>query len=367
MQSSVLTKFKPLAREIRRIMICERGQTVAVWLAVTMVTASVLMGVAYDMANSWNHKQYADAAAQSACTAGAMDLLYAANNNQLSSPVSTYNFIPAAGGAATGDCANSSSNAMCYYAKLNGYSSTGLVANSASNDVVWSLSSAAPGNSTSKAMTSITVQTNKSLYPYLNVTVKENVPVSFFGLFAKALGLANSWKTVQVNGNAVCGLTGTQSSGAIYYATTPAAVVFNGANIITLRGLPSVVIGASQTATLTAVGAITQQYGLIDGYVDNSADPYDTGFDGEWYNGTYDPPGVSTTSTSSILGGLINTNPATFVTYIAPGTNISTLQMSNVFVDCWDACGTPTLTFSSVYVTISGGSGTWGNFKVTSF
>jgi hypothetical protein len=78
--------------------------------------SSVLMGSAYDMSVAWMHKQWADTAAQAACSAGAMDMLYAANNGSTSTPVTAYNFLS----SSSGDCATSSSNAMCYYAKLNG-------------------------------------------------------------------------------------------------------------------------------------------------------------------------------------------------------------------------------------------------------
>ncbi len=47
---------------------------------------------------------------------------------------------------------------------------------------------------------------------FLQVVVNENVPVSFFGIFSKFLGLSNSWQTVRVVGHCNCGLTGTSSS-----------------------------------------------------------------------------------------------------------------------------------------------------------
>jgi hypothetical protein len=95
---------------------CASGQTITVWLGAIVVMSSVLMGSAYDMSVAWMHKQWADTAAQAACSAGAMDMLYAANNGSTSTPVTAYNFLS----SSSGDCATSSSNAMCYYAKLNG-------------------------------------------------------------------------------------------------------------------------------------------------------------------------------------------------------------------------------------------------------
>jgi hypothetical protein len=146
------------------------------------------------MSVAWMHKQWADTAAQAACTAGAMDMLYAANNGSTSTPVTAYNFLS----SSSGDCATNSSNAMCYYAKLNGYASLGLASNAPSNDVQWSMSTTQPANSNSSPTLTKTLN---GVPAYMNVAVTENVPVTFMGIFAHSLGMKNSWNTIQVAGH----------------------------------------------------------------------------------------------------------------------------------------------------------------------
>jgi hypothetical protein len=197
------------AQDWRNLHRCESGQTITVWLGAIVVMSSVLMGSAYDMSVAWMHKQWADTAAQAACTAGAMDMLWAANAGGNSTPLTAYNFIPAPNGTASGDCATSSSTSMCYYAKLNGYASPGLTGNVPSNDVSWSLSASAPLNSNSPTLT--TTPSN-GVPAYMNVVVNENVPVTFMGIFAHFLGMKNSWSTIQVAGHCNCGLEGTTTT-----------------------------------------------------------------------------------------------------------------------------------------------------------
>jgi len=189
---------------------CESGQTLTVWLTAIMVMSSVLMGSAYDMSVAWVHKQWADTAAEAACTAGGMDLLYAANHSTRSTPISAYNLIPSSGYTASGDCSTSSSSSMCYYAKLNGYASGGLISNAASNDVSWSLSQSPPANTNSSTLT----YTSNNVAPYISVAVTENVPVTFMGIFAHLLGMPNAWNTIQVAGHCNCGLEGTATTGS---------------------------------------------------------------------------------------------------------------------------------------------------------
>ena len=191
-----------------RLWKCESGQTASLWLMMMVMASSVFMGMAWDMSNAWVHKQWTTIAAQAACSAGAMDLEYAANNNMTSTPVASYNFLPSTKGTTnSGDCASNSNTPMCYYAKLNGYTSGGLVANTVSNDVTWATSATAPGNTASSSLTYTSSTNNEPAY--LNVTVAENVPVTFFGVFSNLLGISKSWKTVQVGATCNCGLVAT--------------------------------------------------------------------------------------------------------------------------------------------------------------
>ena len=196
------------AQTWRNLHRCESGQTIAVWLGAIVVMSSVLMGSAYDMSVAWMHKQWADTAAQAACTAGAMDMLWAANNGIPSTPVTAYNFLS----STSGDCATNSSNAMCYYAKLNGYASPGLTSNASSNDVSWRMSTTQPTNSNSSP--TLTTTPSNGVPAYMNVAVTENVPVTFMGIFAHLLGMRNAWNTIQVAGHCNCGLEGAATTGS---------------------------------------------------------------------------------------------------------------------------------------------------------
>jgi hypothetical protein len=179
----------------------DSGQLLSLWLTAIMATTSVFMGTAYDMSNAWVHKQWADAAAEASCTAGAMDMQYAANAGTQTTPVPAMNFLT----STSGDCAGNASSPMCYYARLNGYSSSGVAANSSSNDVTWNLSATTPANVTPSAAI-VSGLTPNGVPAYLNVSVTENVPVTFMGIFAKAFRMSNSWRTVQVVGHCNCGL-----------------------------------------------------------------------------------------------------------------------------------------------------------------
>src|SRR5262249_12233922 len=116
----------------------DRGQAM---LMVILALGIFLLGaVAFgvDVANLWFHRQAAQTAADAACTAGAMDLLYDAEGQP--APASSsgswawigQNNLNCSGHFATG----SSMYAPCWYAAQNGYNGTGLVTGSASNSVV---------------------------------------------------------------------------------------------------------------------------------------------------------------------------------------------------------------------------------------
>jgi uncharacterized membrane protein len=80
----------------------------------TFLLASV--GFAVDLSNMWFHRQAAQSAADAACVAGAMDMLYLHNGTITSSPGFTV--------GTAGDCNSSSSAALCQYAGFNGYTAT---------------------------------------------------------------------------------------------------------------------------------------------------------------------------------------------------------------------------------------------------
>lgn len=97
----------------------EFGQAVVFVLLALGIFLLASVAFAVDIANLWFHRQTAQNAADSACAAGAMDLLAAAQGTSTGKQGFTIgtNF----------DCATKATAAPCIYAALNGYSGTNTV------------------------------------------------------------------------------------------------------------------------------------------------------------------------------------------------------------------------------------------------
>jgi Putative Flp pilus-assembly TadE/G-like len=150
----------------------------------TFLLASV--GFAVDLSNMWFHRQAAQSAADAACVAGAMDMLYLHNGTITSSPGFTV--------GTSGDCASSSSAALCQYAQFNGYTATTSAAG-------WSTSTVADAVAVSwtfpTVVTGVTAASGIT-YPFLNVVVREKPATWFMGL----IGV----KSLTVGASCTCGL-----------------------------------------------------------------------------------------------------------------------------------------------------------------
>src|SRR5689334_6736931 len=100
----------------------QRGQTVIfVVLGLSLVFLAVL-GFAVDFGNLWFHRQAAQSAADAACTAAVMDMLY----NQQATGAGAKGGFPATNPF---NCSGNSTAAPCRYAAFNGYAAPGLTAN----------------------------------------------------------------------------------------------------------------------------------------------------------------------------------------------------------------------------------------------
>jgi len=113
--------FKGLRNEDRRN---EAGQST---LFLVLALGIFLLGAlcfAFDLSNMWFHRQAAQTAADAACTAGAMDLLVDAQGGGTGHQGFTL--------GTNYTCSTTSTDSVCRYAALNGYSS----ANSALGDKV---------------------------------------------------------------------------------------------------------------------------------------------------------------------------------------------------------------------------------------
>src|SRR5579862_9558093 len=105
----------------------ESGQSMIITVLALGLFLLGAAGFGVDVANLWYHRQAAQTAADAACTAGAMDMLYSdVGEPTPAAPAKAWNWMT---GVASGtvDCGNPSSNfstyAPCWYAAQNGYSS----------------------------------------------------------------------------------------------------------------------------------------------------------------------------------------------------------------------------------------------------
>lgn len=145
----------------------------------------LFMGFGVDMTNLFFHRQMAQSAADSACVAGAMDMLVSQQGTAAG------NFVV---GAAF-NCNSSAPAAPCQYAKLNGYSSPSAsipAAGTESNFVSVSFPSSIPGVVAPAAAIA-------GPYPFMQVDVYDGVKVYFSSLL-------NGTSTQNVHALAKCGL-----------------------------------------------------------------------------------------------------------------------------------------------------------------
>lgn len=175
----------------------ERGQAmVFVLLALSSFLLAVL-AFAVDLGYLWFHRQTAQNAADAACTAGAMDMLYTADG------IAAGNFASGTGFdcSATAPNTGTTAPAPCWYAAANGYSSGGLQSALASSDVQVSfLSSLATIPSCNGSLSPAICSAGAIIAnPFLRVSVTDRVQTFFMGLITRR-------KTFDVGATAVCGV-----------------------------------------------------------------------------------------------------------------------------------------------------------------
>ena len=162
--------------------VSDRGQiTILVVIALSVFLLG-FVGFAVDMTNLWFHRQMAQGAADAACQAGIMNVLY---------PTATQGFTP----GTSFDCAGSPTATPCKYAALNGYNGSGLTANTPSSAVAVSFPGAPAGYDPS-----ILPPTSLAPVRFLRVDLTDRVKVFFSPLITGNL-------TQDVHAQAICGLT----------------------------------------------------------------------------------------------------------------------------------------------------------------
>jgi hypothetical protein len=194
----------------------------------TFLLASV--GFAVDLSSMWFHRQAAQSAADAACVAGAMDMLYLTNGTLKTSP----GFVV----GTPGDCYSSAITALCQYANFNGYGATtsatgwGTSTPVGAIAVSWSFPSSVSGVKGASGVS----------YPFLNVVVQEKAASWFMGL----VGV----RSLPVGASCACGLTpGTGGAPLIILNPTIAgALTLSGGSHIVIVGGPQTSIQVNSSA-----------------------------------------------------------------------------------------------------------------------
>lgn len=194
------TRSKARSRKSRR-MARESGQA-AVFLVLAMGIFLIGgVGFVVDGANLWFHRQSAQTAADAACTAGAMDMLSVAAGAPAPNPNWIGTSFQCSGSTSSGG-GNVPNSVFppCQYAGFNGYTSSGLKANQAGNNV----SVTFPGSfaAVPSCSGSIAVCSAESMAdtPYIQASVTDRMQTTF-------IGMLNGGHTVDVGAKAICGLS----------------------------------------------------------------------------------------------------------------------------------------------------------------
>lgn len=241
------------------------------------------VGFAVDYSNFWFHRRAAQAAADAACQAGAMDLLVNATNG------TTLGNFPNTTGF---DCATAGTATPCAYATLNGYPSATITPGTPGTDVTVSFPSTVPGAKPPPG--------SLAPVPFMQVNVHDSVQTFFSGLITGK-------KAQDVGAMAACGLVLAKSPIPIIVLnpTISQALLLNGNPTVAISGGPqrSIQVNSNNATAIVNKGSKA----LIDLHLGG---PNGTGSDLGVFGGpTTEPP----------IGQF---NPGTTGTWLAPSPPI---------------------------------------------
>jgi hypothetical protein len=196
----------------------ESGQAAVLLLLILGAFLLASVGFAVDLSNMWFHRQAAQTAADSACVAGAMDMLYLQRGTLLASPGFTV--------GAAGDCSSAAIAALCQYAGFNGYTANtsgsgwGSTTPSGAIAVSWSFPTSVSGVTPAPGIA----------YPFLNVVVREKPSTWFMGM----MGI----QSMSLGASCTCGLPpGTSPAPLlVLHPTLASALTISGGAHIVVRG-----------------------------------------------------------------------------------------------------------------------------------
>jgi hypothetical protein len=205
----------------------ESGQIVVPLLLIFSLVLIAAAGFAVDFSNLWMHRQMAQAAADAACGAGAMDMLATSQGTTLPNMGFTI--------GTPGNCATNPSATMCAYASYNGYGGSAS-GGSVSSSVSWSFPASVSGVTAPPAST--------TAYPFMKVTILDSVKMYF-----SAVLTGQTVRTVAAS--SYCGLSLGQQQTApilVLHPTSPEALYLSGGAHIQIVGGPSTSIQVNSSA-----------------------------------------------------------------------------------------------------------------------
>jgi len=232
----------------------EAGQA-AIVVTSALMFLLLVVGLGVDYSNVYFHRQAAQAAADAACQAGAMDM-YALAQGQAVGGTFQPGFTPSIADCTKTplpdgcyDCSQTPSAIPCKYAALNGYSGVGLSDATHPNRVTFDFSNSITGvTAPPTILTSV---------PFMRVTVTDGVQMYFSSLIS---GL----RTQNVRAVAKCGLVLEKAPIplVLLHPSMPSALGGNGTGNLTILGGPSQSIQVNSSDLANAVQL--KGSGLID-------------------------------------------------------------------------------------------------------
>lgn len=240
----------------------EAGQASVFLILILGTFLMAALAFAVDLSGMWFHRQSAQSAADSACLAGAGDMLAIASG--VTPPGAGFTV------GTGGNCSSSSGASICKYANFNGYNGAGLSPTAVSNSVSWTFPTP-----TSVPGVTAPAGTNN---PFLQVLVTENVKTFFMGLLGR--------NYQQVAASCTCGLVSIKSA--------PPLLILNPSDSRTLyttaNGRINIVNGPSRSIQVNSTSS-TAVNSDANAIVDTSAaGPSGTGGDVAVVGGPATPP-----------------------------------------------------------------------------
>lgn len=195
-------------------------------------------GFAVDVSNLWFHRQAAQAAADSACQAGALDLLVNAAGETPKS-----GFTP----GLAGTCAAGSTSSICLYASYNGYNSAGPGSQAANTSAWNTVSYSFPASVAGVTAPTISASSNN----YLQVSITESVQTFL-------IQLVHGFSYSQVKAQCTCGLAQiNEPAPVIVLDPNPDAFAYSGGASLNIVGGPqrSLQVNSSSTSAVVCSGS----------------------------------------------------------------------------------------------------------------